>query len=72
MAAPPGEDLTATDPYGPNDPDDPFDAFDDDEEGTTPVPSWLGAIGQMTAALLVVVGLVVVFVVAAVLRRLWP
>jgi len=55
--------------------DDPVDPFDLDEAGETeaPVPSWMGAIGQMIAALLAVVALVALFIgAAAVLRRLLP
>jgi len=51
---------------------DPFD-LDNEDESAAPVPSWLGAIGQMIAALLVVVALVASFIGAAVaLRRLLP
>jgi hypothetical protein len=50
----------------------PFD-LDDEVDTPAPVPSWLGALGQMIAALLVVVALVALFIVAAaVLRRLLP
>ncbi len=50
---------------------DPFDLDDDDE--TAPVPSWLGAFGEMTGALLVVLAVVAAFIAAAVVvRRLWP
>ena len=53
-------------------PPDPFDP-DDEDDGSAPVPSWLGAVGQMIAALLVVVALVALFIgAAAVLRRLLP
>ena len=64
----------ADDPAGDGD-DEPLDLFDPDEEdeGAAPVPGWLGAIGQMTAALLVVVALVALFIgAAAILRRLLP
>jgi hypothetical protein len=62
----------ATTPEEPTDEADPFDAADE-EEGPTPLPTWLGAIGQMLAALLVVIGLVVAFVgLAALLRRVLP
>jgi hypothetical protein len=68
------EELTeADDPAGHA--DAPFDLFDlDDEDGSAvPVHSWLGAIGQMIAALLVVVALVALFIGAAVaFRRLLP
>jgi len=58
-----GEPLDSCDPFHP----------DDEDEGAAPVPSWLGAIGQMAAALLVVVALVALFIgAAAVLRRLLP
>jgi hypothetical protein len=51
---------------------DPLD-LDDGDETPAPVPSWLGALGQMLAALLVVVALVALFIsAAAVLRRLVP
>ena len=53
-------------------PPDPFDPGDDDDTAAA-VPGWLGAIGQMIAALLVVVALVALFIgTAAVLRRLLP
>jgi hypothetical protein len=48
---------------------DPFDG----DEGAVPVHGWLGAIGQMAAALLVVVALIALFIgVAAAFRWLWP
>ena len=51
---------------------DPFDR-DDEGESAAPAPTWLGAIGQMIAAGLVVVVFVALFIGAAVaLRRLWP
>jgi hypothetical protein len=51
---------------------DPFD-LDDEVESAAPGHSWLGAIGQMIAALLVVVALVALFIGAAVaFRRLSP
>jgi hypothetical protein len=51
---------------------DPFD-LDDEDEKAAPAPSWLGALGQMVAALLVVVALVALFIgAAAVVRRLVP
>ena len=64
----------ADDPAG-DDEDEPLDPFDpgDEDDSATPVPGWLGAIGQMAAALLVVVALVALFIgAAAVLRRLLP
>ena len=63
-----GDDETADD-------DPPLDPFgpDDEDETAAPAPSWLGALGQMIAALLVVVALVALFIgVAAVVRRLMP
>jgi hypothetical protein len=63
----------ADEPVG--DDDEPLDPFapDDEDDSSAPVPGWLGAIGQMTAALLVVVALVALFIgAAAVLRRLLP
>jgi hypothetical protein len=63
-----GED----DPSGDDEPVDPFH-LDDEDETPAPVPSWAGALGQMLAALLVVVALVALFIgAAAVLRRLVP
>ena len=51
---------------------DPFDR-DGEDETPAPDPSWLGALGQMVAALFVVVALVALFIgAAAVLRRLLP
>jgi hypothetical protein len=67
------EVMQADEPAG--DGDEPLDPFelDDEDEGAAPVPGWLGAIGQMIAALLVVVALVTLFIgSAAVLRRLLP
>ncbi len=50
----------------------PFD-LDGEDETAAPAPSWLGALGQMIAALLAVVALVALFIgAAAVLRRLLP
>jgi hypothetical protein len=45
-----------------------------DEEGTeAPVESWLGALGQMAAALFAVVGIITLFIASAVVVRwLWP
>ena len=63
-----GED----DPSGDDEPVDPFD-LDDDDPTPAPVPSWLGALGQMAAALFAVVALVALFIgAAALLRRLLP
>ncbi len=65
--------MTETDK--PTDDDASFDPFglDDEVESAAPVQGWLGAIGQMIAALLVVVALVALFVGAAVaLRCLLP
>jgi hypothetical protein len=51
---------------------EPFDPDDEGEIGA-PAPSWLGAIGQMVAAVLVVVALVALFIgAAAAVRRLLP
>jgi hypothetical protein len=47
------EDDTPTDDDAPPEAIDP----DGEDEAPSPVPSWLGAIGQMTAALLVVIAL---------------
>jgi hypothetical protein len=59
-------------PDGDDEAPDPFD-LDDEDEAPAPVPSWLGALGQMIAALLVVLGLVALFIgTAAALRRLVP
>ncbi len=53
-------------------PPDPF-SLDDEDETEAPRPSWLGAVGQMIAALLAVVALVALFIgVAAILRRVLP
>lgn len=51
-----------------------FDSFYlDDDDDAAPVHGWLGAIGQMVAALLVVVALIALFIaVAAAFRWLWP
>jgi len=49
--------------------------FGEDEEDERPrhVPTWLGAIGEMSGAALVVLVVVVAFIVAAVVfRRIWP
>jgi hypothetical protein len=55
----------------PDDPTGPGPAFDflDDDESATPVEGWLSAVGQVMAALLVVVGLVALFIGAAVVLR---
>jgi hypothetical protein len=58
-----------------NEEGEPVDPFgrDDEDEASAPAPSWLGALGQMIAALLVVVALVALFIgAAAVVRRLLP
>lgn len=55
------DELTGYDPA--------FDFQGDDDEGAPPVAGWLSAVGQMTAALLVVVGLVTLFIGAAVILR---
>lgn len=53
-------------------PPEPFDLYDE-EESAPPAPTWLGAIGQMIAAVLVVIALVAAFIgAAAALRRLLP
>ena len=45
----------------------------EEDERPRHAPSWLGAIGQMTGAALIVLALVAAFIVAAiVLHRLWP
>ena len=47
--------------------------FPDEDEAAGPVTGWLSAVGQMMAALLVVVGLVALFMgVAVILRWLLP
>jgi len=59
----------------PADDDGPLDPLgqEDEDETAAPAASWLGALGQMIAALLVVVALVALFIgAAAVLRRLVP
>jgi hypothetical protein len=51
---------------------DPFDA-DDRDDSPLPAASWLGAVGQMIAAVLVVLAVVALFIAAAVaIRRLLP
>jgi hypothetical protein len=63
------DDGPADDPYAGF---DPFDAGDEDDAPLA-APGWLGAIGQMTAAVLVVVAVVVLFIAAVVaIRRLLP
>ena len=55
-----------------HEPVDPFDLGDEDET-PPPGPTWLGALGQMVAALLAVVALVALFIgAAAIVRRLLP
>ena len=60
----------------PDDGRDPLvELFGPNEEDERPryVPSWLGALGEMTGAVLIVLAVVVAFIVAAVvLRRVWP
>ena len=59
-------------PVGDDEPPDPF-GLDEEDDASSPRPSWLGAVGQMLAALLAVVALVALFIgAAAVLRRLLP
>ena len=61
-----------TDPDEPTDDADAVD-FPDEDESALPADGWLGAVGQMVAALLVVVVLVALFMGAAVaLRWLLP
>jgi hypothetical protein len=59
-----------------DEPPDEVEAFgfpDEDESAAPPEDGWLAAIGQMFAALLVVVVLVALFIAAAVaFRRLFP
>lgn len=46
---------------------------DEDDERPRHVPTWLGALGQMTGAALIVLAVVAAFILAAIaLRRLWP
>jgi hypothetical protein len=71
--APRGFDLTD---FNPRD-DGPFEPFDfdieDGDDAESPLPSWRDAIGEMIAALLVVLAIVAAFIAAAaVLRRLLP
>jgi hypothetical protein len=55
----------------PDEPADDADAFDfpDENESAVPMDGWLGTIGQMIAALLVVFLLVALFIWAAVALR---
>jgi hypothetical protein len=49
--------------------------FGEDEEDERPryVPTWLGAISQLTGALLIVLALIAAFIVAVIVfRRAWP
>jgi len=70
MDAGPADDLYAG--FEPYPGFDPFDRGDEDD-APLPAPGWLGAIGQMTGAVLVVVGVVTLFIAVAVaLRRLLP
>jgi hypothetical protein len=63
LADEPDDDETPIDPF----------AVDDEDEGPGPVPTWLGAVGQMAAAALIVAAIVAAFIaVAAALRRLLP
>jgi hypothetical protein len=67
--------LEVTEDDEPADDDAPLGRFDlgAEDETAAPAPSWLGALGQMIAALLVVVALVAAFIgAAAILRRLVP
>jgi hypothetical protein len=62
-------------PDEPADDDAPLDPFDPDveDDGPAPVPTWVGAIGQMAAAVLIVVAFVAAFIAtAAAVRRLLP
>ena len=62
--------IEADEPDDDDAPLEPLD-LDSEDEGDLPVPNWLGALGQMVAALLVVVALVALFIgAAAVVRRL--
>jgi negative regulator of sigma E activity len=50
-----------------------FGPDEEDDERPRYVPTWLGALGQMSGAALVVLAVVVAFVAAVVVfRRLWP
>lgn len=58
-----------------DDPDAALERFDGDDREEVPLPvvGWLGAIGQMVAAVLVVVAVVALLIGAAVaFRRLLP
>jgi heme/copper-type cytochrome/quinol oxidase subunit 2 len=65
---------------GEDEPDDDerdplVELFGVDEEDERPhdAPTWLGGISQMTAAVLIVLAVIVAFVVAAIVfRRVWP
>ncbi len=62
---------------GPDDDErDPLvELFGHDEEDERPhdVPTWLGGLSQMTAAVLIVLAVIAGFVVAAIVfRRVWP
>jgi hypothetical protein len=61
---------------GDDDERDPLvELFGVDEEDERPhdAPTWLGGLGQMTGAVLIVIAVIVAFVVAAILfRRPWP
>jgi len=46
---------------------------EDEDEAPSRGPTWLDALGQMTCAVLLVLGAIVAFIAAAiVLRRVWP
>jgi len=46
---------------------------DEEDERPRGAPTWLGAIGQMAGAALIVLAVIAVFVVAAIVfRRVWP
>ncbi len=67
--------MTEADEPDDDDQDPLLELFGPDEEDERPwyVPTWLGAIGQMTGAVLIVLAVVAAFVAAAVLfRRVWP
>jgi hypothetical protein len=60
----------------PDDDRDPLDELfgpDDEDDRPATAPSWLGALGQMSGAALVVLAVIAAFLaVAVVFRRLWP
>jgi len=59
----PTDEPASQDPFGP----------DGEDDSPMPQPSWLGALGQMVAALLVVVAIIALSIgAAAALRRLLP